>query len=549
MLGAGRGRRDAGERELPDSGEGTPTSSGQTERAAVLGRRRVTLAIAIATGAALVAIVAVRWLRDGSFWLDEASVAINLLAVAHPLDLLGPLPTGHSFPRLYLVPIALMERAFGFDTLLLRAWPFVFFLAGVAAWLRVVWLRVRDQPALMTLIAVLAFVPATWLVYGAMFKQYSLDVLLALLPFLLSDDWYEQRIREGRGRARLVWLAAPMLFSFTYAIALLGRLAGWWLAGLRFARRRVEPRALATLLVSLLLGGLALWLIDLRHTAARSDVFAFWSRCIPGEVGVAGTGPLILDLIRGWYTGTPFGGRPALPDPLAWAILAAVVLGSVETVRRSLQPASIDSPTLARWGSRSLGCLALVAGVVGAGVVADYPICRGRLTLFALFALQILTVEGFYALGAWGGGGRRRRALAAAVTLAFTALVAPAAWRNAHHLVVRDVPENVRPLLAEIESEPSLPILVAECSTRQLATLPEWLDDPRVVYYEERVAKGLPAHPDAADIWVISAGTNFYCPWYLEGLRAEADSVVPRHTRDHTAQLFRVSMPARRDPL
>ncbi len=199
MLGAGRGRRDAGERELPDSGEGTPTSSGQTERAAVLGRRRVTLAIAIATGAALVAIVAVRWLRDGSFWLDEASVAINLLAVAHPLDLLGPLPTGHSFPRLYLVPIALMERAFGFDTLLLRAWPFVFFLAGVAAWLRVVWLRVRDQPALMTLIAVLAFVPATWLVYGAMFKQYSLDVLLALLPFLLSDDWYEQRIREGRG--------------------------------------------------------------------------------------------------------------------------------------------------------------------------------------------------------------------------------------------------------------------------------------------------------------------------------------------------------------
>jgi hypothetical protein len=141
--------------------------------------QRATLIVCLAGGAILLAIASVRLLRDGSFWLDEASIAVNLIQ-QRPLELLGALETGHNFPRLYLISISVLMETFGYHTMLLRLLPFCAFVAGLAAWLRLGFVRFRSQPLMLALLLALSLIPGTWLAYAAMLKQYTMDVLVAL---------------------------------------------------------------------------------------------------------------------------------------------------------------------------------------------------------------------------------------------------------------------------------------------------------------------------------------------------------------------------------
>ena len=95
--------------------------------------RTLRISSAIALGGLLLAwgLGTRRYLMDASFWESEAFIAVNFLD-REPHQLFGPLVTPHSFPRAYLFAIACLEKIFGFQTAVLRALPWLSFLAAMA---------------------------------------------------------------------------------------------------------------------------------------------------------------------------------------------------------------------------------------------------------------------------------------------------------------------------------------------------------------------------------------------------------------------------------
>jgi hypothetical protein len=482
----------------------------------------------------------VRLLRDGSLWLDEASIAFNLLHQT-PAELMGPLLTSHSFPRLYLAVINGLSLIFGYHTLVLRLLPFCFFVLGVLAWQRLAWKRFANQPLLLAFLLVLGLIPATWVSYSAMVKQYTLDVLLALVPFLVSDAFFDTHLRRGKRSWRLLPLVVPCLLSFTYPIALVARVAGWYVSGLRQRGFRLSPRGVAVACAGLTVGMAGLWWIDMRHTAGNRAIFRFWKKCIllgQPERDLA----TVERFFIGWYTDRlPWGSGDALSVPILTLIGIASALGGIEIVRR-VWSARADNDALAAWGSRSAGCAFVVIGVLTAGILVQYPLCPGRLTLFALFSLQILTVEGLYGVGRVAERTRFGRGVHMAAMLGLVLASLPTAYLQVRNLYTRDVPENVRPLLHHIAANPDVPVMIPACSEKQISTLPEWLDRDDLYYYSDRLGSWRDRYPPEREFFVLSAGSNFYCPWFFNKLERRIDRKRFYSTRKNSAHLILVRL-------
>ena len=80
----------------------------------------------------------------------------------------------------------------------------------------------------MALALLLNLVPVSWLEYSSAFKQYTFDVFVALLPFFVSEKSLKRCFQEGQDRWLCFALALPCALSYTYGIAVLARLAGWY---------------------------------------------------------------------------------------------------------------------------------------------------------------------------------------------------------------------------------------------------------------------------------------------------------------------------------
>lgn len=502
---------------------------------------RISLAVCVAAAAAMIGAGGVRLLKDGSLWLDEASIAYNLLYQT-PAELMGPLLTTHSFPRLYLAVINGLTFAFGYHTLVLRILPYCFFVLGVLVWQRLGWQRFKQQPLLLASFVLLGLIPCTYVSYAAMVKQYSLDVLLALVPFLVSDAFFDRHLRRGEQSWRLLALAVPCLVSFTYPIPLIARVAGWYVSGLRQRGFALSLRGFTTAGTGLTLGLAALWWIDMRHTAGNQSIFRFWRKCTLG--GDSERNLAITErLFTGWYTDKlPWGSGASLSEPLIFIIGVATLLGGAEALRRAFSSGKGDDEELAGWGSRSAGCAFVVIGVIAAGVVVRYPLCPGRLSLFALFAMQMLTVEGLYGIARFAERPRFGRIACQAAMLALVLALLPTAYHQVRHLYTKDVPENVRPLLHVIDENPDIPVLVPACSEKQLSTLPEWLDRDDIYYYAYRTGNWRDRYPPAREFFVLSAGTNFYCPWFFKQMEQRIEHKLFFSTRANSAHLVKVRL-------
>ena len=118
---------------------------------------RLSLPIATVAFVALAGLGSHQFFKDGSFWLDEASLALSLLRL-EPLQSFGPLIGGQSFPRLYLLAVHGLVDILGYQTLVVRLRPYIFFVAATFAWLRRLSERFRNQPQWIGLGALLAVV-------------------------------------------------------------------------------------------------------------------------------------------------------------------------------------------------------------------------------------------------------------------------------------------------------------------------------------------------------------------------------------------------------
>ena len=246
-----------------------------------------------------------------------------------------------------------------------------------------------------------------------------------------------------------------------------------------------------------------LWFTDLQHTLGRPALVAMWSTCVLSQ-----NPQDFLELVRRFVASCGLRGlvpkgagvfHPKLPPPALFLAMGALALGTVRVVRALLSTAESEADE--RWGSRSAACLAGIVGVIATSFLLDYPICAGRLTLYALFFQQLLLLEGIDWLRGAAGG---RRALQALVVLTIAFLLASGGWTATRVLrrVVAVAPiEDVRPLLERIPDEPTETVIVTGFMARQIRTLPEGLGSRQVVYLP--FANWRAELPEGREIWIV----------------------------------------------
>lgn len=509
-----------------------PEAEPGTSRSGTIFAERSSLAIVTVAWLVIAAVGSSLYVANGSYFLDEAAVVESLDHLSALETFSGPLEGGgQNFPRAYLLAIRAVRSVFGTSTWATRLLPHVFFLLGTLLWIRLLYLRFRNRPLVLLLAVLLPAIASSLWLYSAVVKQYSLDVTLVLALFSVPDRSFRATFRGGRRLGGLaVWLV-PILFSYTYSVALLARLAGAYVAGLREDGPRVDLQATALFAAGFtgLLG--VLWFTDIRYTMGQQGLFALWQSCIlcAGESSPAS---ILERFFFGWYTQpSEFIRHPELHrwaiDGLRVALAVGVLRVVVSLVRPA--PSSASAPASA-WGSRSVGSLAGVCGAIATSVALDYPICAGRLVLYALFFQHVLILEGVDLAASFLGRAKALpwrlrqlvQVLAIAVFAASVFALASTAWGVVDRVVANAPLENLRPVLPALEDEPELPLVVMNCIRRQITALPEGTGEREVIFFRAYGWRDLV--PTGQEVWLLhSRLMPYHCESALRDVRALAE--------------------------
>jgi hypothetical protein len=486
-----------------------------------ISRERLSLWIALSCGLFIAAFGARSFLLDGSYYLDEASVVLSLDGLTASETFRGKLAGGgQNFPRFYLLLIRGVRALLGPETWATRLLPFLAFLAATALWMRLLVVRFGARPELVLLGPVLLAMSPSWWIFGIVVKQYSLDIFVTLALLSVPDRVLSEVLGSRR---RLGWgllLVVPVLFSYVYPVVLTARVTGWLAWKLRRGLH-LDLIGSGSFLLGLATATATLWFTDLQHTLGQPKLIAMWSQCVLSQ-----NPQDFLEIVRrsfaSWYVGpSEFVFHPKLSRPALFLAMGALGLGALRAARSLFTTAA--SETDERWGSRSVVCLAGIVGMLATSFLLDYPICAGRLTLYALFFQQLLLLEGIDWLRDAAG---HRRALQALVAMAIAFLLASGSWTAS--AVIRRVDavapvEDVRPLLERIPDRPSERVLVTACMERQIRTLPEGLGSRQGVYLPlEGWQSKLPA---GQEIWIVHSRL---VPGLCESMRRK----LLRQTRD-----------------
>jgi hypothetical protein len=468
------------------------------------GNPQVNRLIIYAAAAAIIAAGIIRYAAQASFWLDEAFVAASLREPS--LDtIFARLRYGQLFPRTYLAAIAAIRELLGYETWTLRLLPFLSFLIATVLWARLLASRARDSLQASLIAAALLLGSIFWVDQAAQLKQYTLEVCLALIPFVVADTSLKESLAGGKRKWLLMLLAAPCILSYTYTMALCARLAGWYLDQGRREGWRVNAGAVVTLGLAVAVALAGLWATDYRFNIQDRDAYlSYWKDCILRSAFEQDFGSglrLIAKYLWGW-------------NGFATAVIAPLqVAGAYSVVRRVRRREATEPES---WGSRSVGSIILIAGVMLASIIIYYPICAGRLTLFVQVHLQILALEGALFLAALTSFRK-----AARIVLSLCALVVLAhSARGYLRFLTSEPAENLRAMLPMIRREITDSAWVHPCSAAQVRALPEGLPVGQVTV---GASGRFPA--EGEKVWIIWTHLgNEGCVKEFEALRARARS-------------------------
>lgn len=418
----------------------------------------------------MIAAAVYRYFQAPTFWLDEAFIAVSL-RYPSPSKLFAQLEYGQYFPRLYLGLIALLRTLLGYEIWVLRLLPFASFAAATYVWAR---LLVKQSLGLLPmglLTASLLVGASFWLEQAIQLKQYTFEVLLALIPFLVGDRFFEESFGEGKRKGRLALLALPCALSYTYPVAYGARVLGWYFYRGKRRGWGLSVAAVAVATAATLAALAVIVLTDYRFNLTdRTFYLTYWHDCIllsRFKESLADTLKLLAKFFWGWH------GK----QPLVTAGMVPLHILGVYSVIRSWRNASAienssveNSPIAeARWGSRSLASLVLLASVLAASVVASYPICAGRLALFAQIHTQVIAAEGArLVLTRW-----KHVRWARAALYIFIAIVIFHSGRQYIRFVASGPAENLRPALVHMKADLANKVWVHTCSIAQARSLPE----------------------------------------------------------------------------
>jgi hypothetical protein len=389
----------------------------------------VLLGVALGLAARVVEYAKVRSLR-----IDEAFLALNIIRV--PLSRLSqPLFLNQAAPFGLLYAAHALTSLFGYSELVLRFVPFAF---GLLAMLLFAKLALDVLPPLAAALGTAIFAASPGVIYySADFKQYSLDVCVVLLLFVLGFA-AERRSFTGRGALAATVLGVVAMWFSHASVFAAAAFAGAYL-GERLLRRTprdllglprlVLPWAVTAACVVLLLpgqlGGLRASLDNEPGAYPTTDSHADRARAVVGWLsGFGGTIASSLGLPR---TGTF--------DLLTKAVAVVCLIGVVSMLRRQRQAA--------------LALALPVPLVLFASAIHRYPILQ-RTVLFCVPIAILFLAEGAAAVVRFAARSGAVARLAATALVAAAVLVFPFV-RSVDVLRIRDS-DGMKPALAYVRT-------------------------------------------------------------------------------------------------
>jgi hypothetical protein len=377
--------------------------------------------VALGTALRLVAL-----LSDRCLWIDEAMLALNLVARS-PSELLTPLDYNQGAPVGFLLLSKAAIGAFGASEWALRLVPFA---ASVCGLIGFAWLARRLLPANGgALLATALFALSPHLIsYAAECKQYASDASIAigLLACALA-------LLEGtgtRGRYALFALAGAVAVWFSHPAAfVLGGLGSALLVKELVARDRAKFVSIALVVGAWLVSFAACYVLCLKQLSANDYLTGYWAdHFVPRSLGAASW---LADHFIALFELPGGFGAPAVPLAGFAALLALV--GLVEFARES------------RW--LALALVGPVLFLLCAAALQKYPF-GGRLALFVVPFAVLLVARGASALYE---AARPNNRLAAVGLLAL--LVGAGAWQAAEALRRPARSEQLAPVLDRVRAE------------------------------------------------------------------------------------------------
>ncbi|MGK7920254.1 MAG: glycosyltransferase family 39 protein [Trichodesmium sp.] len=162
-----------------------------------------------------VAMRLIQYLDNRSLWADEAVLALNIVNRSY-LELLQPLDYDQGAPIGFLMVEKLAVQILGNNEYALRLFPFI---CGIGSLFLFYELGKRLIPKSAVIISLALFASLPFLVYySAEVKQYSSDVAIALLLYLLLLPLLQQKFNGGQiikyslVGATAIWFSHPSIF-------------------------------------------------------------------------------------------------------------------------------------------------------------------------------------------------------------------------------------------------------------------------------------------------------------------------------------------------
>jgi hypothetical protein len=310
------------------------------------------------------------FLQNRSLWLDEATVALNILHKG-PWELLGPLGFDQAAPPGFLLLVKAAERVFGASEFALRLVPLLWGLASLPLFFGLA--RRRLRPAAAPLACLLFAIAEPLVYYSAEVKQYSGDVALELVLWWFASRVEEEPLRLS-GFAALGLAGATALFFSHTAVFVLGGIGLAFFAAARPARG--QPGLAGPALTGCLwaAGFAGVYALSLHYLVGNAQLVRYFTERAPGfpPAGILAEGR--------WFVGRLLevfqspGGLDRDGIPALCAVVGAAVI-----FRR-------DRRALVTWAGPA--ALALLAAVLRV-----FPF-EGRLVLFVVPALYLIVAEG-----------------------------------------------------------------------------------------------------------------------------------------------------------
>ncbi len=235
------------------------------------------------------------YLLNRSLWLDEAFIAVNFLDKSLIQLLQPPLDYSHYMNTSlgFMVMANLSVTLFGNSDLILRLFPFV---CGVASlWLFYQMAKAYISPKAVPLALLFFAISGSLIHYASEFKQYSSDVTIAILLFLLAA--YVLKHTLTITRILLLALVGSLAVWFSHSSAfILAVIGGYLIVFYGFERQWKSMFTIAIITLMWLCSFLAMYLMTTGGgineatpiTQYHLHVWNSWGAFMPSPFSMAG---------------------------------------------------------------------------------------------------------------------------------------------------------------------------------------------------------------------------------------------------------------------